>query len=85
VGPVKPAIPDGAVPNNINSTPTQSLSMTVGGVPVSTITYQGIPTWSVSVLQINFVVPATVPAGKQPIVVTVGGVASPPAYINITQ
>ncbi len=85
VGAVRPAIADGAAPANNNSAPAQQLGLTVGGVPVGTITYAGIPTWSVSVLQINFVVPATVAAGKQPVVVTVGGVASPPAYINITR
>lgn len=86
-GQVRPAIPDGAAPANNNSTPTQALSLTVGGVPVPAedIKYSGIPTWSVGVLQINFVVPPTVAAGKQPVVVTLGGVASPPAYINITQ
>jgi uncharacterized protein (TIGR03437 family) len=88
MGQVQPAIPDGAAPDNsIIPIPTQALSMTVGGVPVATdqISYIGIPTWSVGVLQINFAVPAAVTAGKQPIVVTVGGVPSPPAYINITQ
>ncbi len=87
VGQVQPKIPDGAAPANNNSTPTQALSLTVGGVPVPAedIKYSGIPTWSVNVLQINFVVPLTVTAGKQAVVVTVGGVASPPAYINITQ
>ena len=85
VGPVRPAIPDGEAPKNNNSIPTQQLTLTVGGVPVTTTSYIGIPTWSVSVLQIDLVVPATVAAGKQPVVVTVGGVVSPPAYINITQ
>jgi len=85
VGQVRPGIPDGEAPTNINSKPTQAVGLTVGGVAVGTISYIGIPTWSVSVVQINFVVPATVPAGKQPVVVTVGGVASLPAYMNITQ
>jgi uncharacterized protein (TIGR03437 family) len=84
VGQVRPSIPDGEAPNDNNSQPTQAVSLTVGGVLAST-SYVGIPTWSVSVVQINFVVPATVAAGKQPVVVTVGRVASPPAYMNITQ
>jgi uncharacterized protein (TIGR03437 family) len=53
-------------------------------VAAGTFSYIGVPTWSVGVVQINFVVPA-VAAGKQPVVVTVGGVASQAAYINITQ
>jgi uncharacterized protein (TIGR03437 family) len=84
VGQVQPSIPDGEAPNDNNSQPLQALRLTVGGVPAGT-TYVGIPTWSVGVVQINFVVPATAAAGKLPVVVTVGRVSSPPAYINITQ
>ncbi|MGA2724932.1 MAG: protease pro-enzyme activation domain-containing protein [Bryobacteraceae bacterium] len=81
-GQLRPAIPDGEAPANDNSKPAQAVSLAVGGVAAQT-TYVGVPTWSVGVLQINFVVPATVAAGKQPVVVTVGGVASQAAYINI--
>jgi uncharacterized protein (TIGR03437 family) len=83
-GRVRPAIPDGEGPPNTNSQPTQAVSLSVGGVPAKT-TYVGVPTWSAGVVQINFVVPATVAAGKQQVVVTVGGVASQAAFINITQ
>jgi uncharacterized protein (TIGR03437 family) len=58
--------------------------LTIGGATANA-SYIGIPTWSVSVLQINFVVPAGLATGKQPVIVSVGGVASQPAYINITQ
>jgi uncharacterized protein (TIGR03437 family) len=85
VGAVQPSIPDGNAPNNNNSAPTQALSMTVGGVAVGNITYVAIPTWSVSVVQVNFVVPPGVATGKQAVVVNIGSVSSPPAYINITQ
>jgi uncharacterized protein (TIGR03437 family) len=84
MGQLRPAIADGAAPTNINSKPTQAVTLTVGGAAVGTMSYIGVPTWSVGVVQINFVVP-TVAAGKQPVVVTVGGVAGLPAYINITQ
>jgi uncharacterized protein (TIGR03437 family) len=83
-GALRPAIPDGAAPANNNSKPMQAVTLTVGGVAVGTISYIGVPTWSVGVLQINFVVPTVAP-GKQPVAVTVGGVASQAAYINITQ
>ena len=84
VGQVRPAIPDGEAPPDNNSKPTQPVVLTVGGATAAT-SYIGIPTWSVSVLQINFVVPSGVATGKQPVIVSVGGVASQPAYINITQ
>ena len=84
VGQLRPAIADGAAPTNNNSKPVQAVTLTVGGVAAGTFSYIGVPTWSVGVVQINFVVPA-VAAGKQPVVVTVGGVASQAAYINITQ
>jgi uncharacterized protein (TIGR03437 family) len=37
------------------------------------------------VTQINFVVPSNAPLGPQQVVVTVGGVASPPAMFTVTQ
>ena len=83
VGQVRPAIPDGEAPTNANSKPAQAVSLTVGGATAVT-SYVGVPTWSVGVLQINFVIPATAAAGKQPVVVTVGGASSQTAYINIT-
>jgi uncharacterized protein (TIGR03437 family) len=84
VGQVQPAIQDGEAPINGNSRPTQAVGVTVAGVTAAT-SYVGEPTWAVGVVQINFAVPTTIAAGKQPVVVTVGGVASPAAYINITQ
>jgi uncharacterized protein (TIGR03437 family) len=83
LGQVRPAIADGEAPTNANSKPTQAVGLTVGGLAAVT-TYIGVPTWSVGVVQINFVVPTTVAAGAQPVVLTVGGVASQAAYINIT-
>ena len=58
--------------------------MTVGGVKAST-TYIGIPSWSVGVLQVNFIVPATAALGPQPVVVSVGGVASAAATLTVSQ
>ena len=84
VGQVRPAVPDGEAPTNPNTKPAQAVSLTVGGATAVT-SYVGVPTWSVSVLQINFVIPATAAQGKQAVVVTVGGASSQTAYINITQ
>jgi uncharacterized protein (TIGR03437 family) len=58
----------------------------VGGVTASETDgnwFLGIPGWSVGVTQINFTVPAGVPAGRQPVVVTVGTTPTPAAYITI--
>ena len=57
--------------------PELPVTVTVGGVP-ATLSYFGIPNWSIGTLQINFVVPSTLAAGTQLVVVTTGGMASPP-------
>ena len=88
-GAVSPSIATGAAPplgtsiSNLPA-PTQSVTVTVGGVPVQTpLPFVGIPPSLVGVLQINFVVPAGLAKGAQPVVVNVGGVASPPATLTI--
>jgi len=64
--------------------PQLPLSITVGGVAVAQpFAFIGIPSWSVGVTQINFTVPADVPAGLQPVVVTAGTASSLPATITI--
>jgi uncharacterized protein (TIGR03437 family) len=85
VGQLSPVPGDGVTPTQgTTPVPRQSVSVTVGGVPVTNLPYVGIPSWSVGVLQINFVVPSGVPAGPQPVVVTVGSTPSLPANIAIT-
>jgi len=54
----------------------------VGGVTAQT-SYVAIPDWSVGVVQINFTVPSGVPAGRQPVVVTIGTTSTPPAYFTV--
>ena len=63
--------------------PRLPLSVTVGGVQAF-IQFAGIPQGVVGVTQVNFVVPSTVPAGTQSVVVTVNGVSSPAASIAVT-
>jgi uncharacterized protein (TIGR03437 family) len=85
-GQVSPLPGDGLTPDSGTApVPNQGPSITVGGVPVTSILYDALPSWSVGVLQLNFVIPSGVPAGQQPVVVTMGGVASLPANITITQ
>jgi uncharacterized protein (TIGR03437 family) len=56
--------------------------VTVGGVQATTA-YIGVPNWSIGILQINFTVPSSVPTGAQSVVVSVGGLASAAAVVNI--
>ena len=87
-GQVSPALADGATP--APGTPPASLpkpklpvTLTVGG-QTATIVLAGIPSGLVGVTQINYTVPMNVPLGVQPVVVTVGGVASPAAKLTVT-
>jgi uncharacterized protein (TIGR03437 family) len=87
-GAVTPQISTGAAPPTTTAVtglpaPVANTTMTVGGAGAS-IQFEGIPYGLVGVVQINFQVPSTVNIGAQPVVVTVGGVASSPAILNIT-
>ena len=87
-GAVLPAIPDGAAPAASTALanlpmPVQPTTVTIAGT-AATIDFRGIPWALVGVTQINVQVPNGIPAGAQPVVVTVGGVASAPATITIT-
>jgi uncharacterized protein (TIGR03437 family) len=62
--------------------PVLPMSVTVGGQPAF-VRFLGIPAGLVGVVQLNFVVPSSVPAGPQPVVVTVNGVASPAATVQV--
>jgi uncharacterized protein (TIGR03437 family) len=90
-GKVSPALPDGTsppagTPLTQLPKPREAVTVTVGGVPVSTTDgnwFIGIPPGLVGVTQINFTVPSNAPTGRQPVVVTVGTVSTPAAYITI--
>jgi uncharacterized protein (TIGR03437 family) len=64
--------------------PVQPTTVTIGGTAATMIDFLGIPSGLVGVTQINVQVPNGISAGAQPVVVTVGGVASAPATITIT-
>jgi uncharacterized protein (TIGR03437 family) len=88
-GQTNPGLADGTTP--AVGTPTDQLprpvlpvTVTVGGQTAST-SFVGIPPGLVGVTQINYQVPANAPLGVQPVVVTVGTVASPAANLNVTQ
>jgi uncharacterized protein (TIGR03437 family) len=88
-GAVSPAIANGAAPAAGSvvaqlPVPAQPLSVTVGGI-AGTVSFAGIPTGLVGVMQVNLQVPANAPLGVIPVIVTCGGVASAPATITVTQ
>ncbi len=87
-GAVAPALATGATPSAGTPLaalpkPTHSVSVTVGGVNAD-IQFIGIPSGLAGVTQINYQVPANAPLGSWPVVVTVGGVASPAATLMVT-
>jgi uncharacterized protein (TIGR03437 family) len=85
-GMVTPQPVTGSVPAaGVIPVPTAKVSVTVGGLPAATpFAFIGVPSWSIGALQINFTIPSNAPLGVQPVVVTVGGVASAAANITVT-
>jgi len=87
-GSVTPPVSTGAAPSSATPLaslprPTQDVTVTVGNASAPT-QFVGIPYGLVGVLQINYQVPAGIGIGTQPVVVTVGGVASALASLNVT-
>jgi uncharacterized protein (TIGR03437 family) len=86
-GDVTPSLLTGFTPSaltSVASLPKSRLpvSVTVGGVPAF-IQFYGIPSGEVGVSQVNVIVPGSTKPGIQPIVVTVGGVSSPPVNLTV--
>lgn len=88
-GAVSPAIATGAAP--AEGTAIASLPVPIQGAQVmigseiAPIQFIGIPVGLVGVVQINFMIPNTVAAGTQSVVVSIGNILSPPATLTITQ
>ena len=85
-GVLTPSLPDGftaAANSSLFWKPALPFTVTIGGTPVFLTSY-GLVAGAVAVTTVNVVVPASVPAGPQPVVVTVAGVASPPVNVNVT-
>jgi uncharacterized protein (TIGR03437 family) len=86
-GLVTPALATGASPapgTPIDQLPKPKLpvSVTVANLPAQ-IVFMGIVPGIAGATQINYIIPANAPKGVQPVVVTVGGAASPPAFITV--
>jgi uncharacterized protein (TIGR03437 family) len=74
----------GAVTGGSLPRPAQTTAVTVGGLPAP-IQFIGIPAGLAGVVQINYQVPGGIGLGMQPVVVTVGGVSSAAAQLNVTR
>jgi uncharacterized protein (TIGR03437 family) len=82
-GDVTPTLLTGNLaPSSPVVSPVLPLSVTVGGVP-ALLQYSGLAPLALGVTQVNFYVPASAAAGPQPVVVTVGGNASPPVNVTV--
>ncbi|HXJ42190.1 MAG TPA: hypothetical protein VNH18_23125, partial [Bryobacteraceae bacterium] len=62
--------------------PRLPVVVTVGGIQAS-VRFTGITPGIAGVTQINFTVPDGIPAGVQPVVISVGGVPAPPVNVTI--
>jgi uncharacterized protein (TIGR03437 family) len=58
------------------------VSVTIGGKP-ATKEFSGLSPGSVALYQVNVTVPSDVPAGIQPLVITVNGVSSKPVNLPV--
>ena len=76
------AVPAGTPASSL-PLPLLPITVTVGGVP-ALIQFAGSTVGVVGLTQVNFVVPPTVAAGVQPVVVTAGGYPSSPANLTVT-
>ncbi len=77
------ASPPSGIPLSQFPKPRLPLTVTVGGENASVL-FGGTTPGLVGVIQVNFTVPPDIAPGVQPVVVTVGGVASPPVNLTVT-
>ena len=89
-GAVSPAIADASAPASTSAlsalpVPSGKVTVTVGGITSPSLPFVGITPGLVGVVQVNFEVPASVPGGTQPVIVSVGGKASAPANLVVTK
>jgi len=87
-GGVTPLVSTGGAPSLATAIsnlpkPNQPAAVTVGGI-AATIDFIGIPPGLVGVTQINLTIPTNVSLGAQAVVVQIGGVASAPASVTVT-
>ena len=79
----QPVVTGAAAPIRTVSNTVAQTTATIGGVP-ATVSFSGLAPGYVGLGQVNLLVP-NLPAGDQPVIVTIGGVASNPATITVTK
>ena len=80
-GNYSPSVPTGLP--GFFAQPGLPVSVTVADLPAK-IDFVGATWWAAGTTEIDFDVPANAPLGPQPVVITVGGVASAPVTLNVT-
>ena len=86
-GDLTPSTASGSTPASGTSAsrlpkPRLPVTVTVGGLPAA-VTFSGLQSGTAGVMQVNFTVPPTAPTGIQLVIVSVGGVQSPPATLTV--
>jgi uncharacterized protein (TIGR03437 family) len=86
-GDLTPSTPTGATPPSGTSAsrlprPRLPVTVSIGGVQAP-VTFAGLQSGMVGVIQVNFTIPTTVATGVQPVVISVGGVSSPSATVTV--
>lgn len=81
LGATNPVIPTGNLPNGLAPT-TAPVTLTIGGEPADVL-YAGASRLEPGSYEISFVVPQTVNACGNIVVLTIGGVSSPPVLLPI--
>jgi uncharacterized protein (TIGR03437 family) len=86
-GDITPALRNGlayvpSVPTSAYPVPRQPVAITVGGAQAF-LQFVRQPPGFVGLMQANFIVPTSVTPGKQPVVITINGVSSPPANLQV--
>jgi uncharacterized protein (TIGR03437 family) len=86
-GDLNPSTPTGSTPAAGTAAsrlpkPRLGVAVTVGGLP-ATVTFAGVQSGTAGVMQVNFTIPAAAPMGVQPVVVSVGGVASSAGNVTV--
>ena len=79
----QPIATGAAAPIRTVSNTVAQTTATIGGIP-ATVSFSGLAPGYVGLGQVNLLVP-NLPAGDQPVIVTIGGVASNPATITVTK
>ncbi|HLK62479.1 MAG TPA: hypothetical protein VKU19_03510 [Bryobacteraceae bacterium] len=75
-GQTTPGGVDGRIANQVLPQPAAPVSVTIGGIPATIVYAGGAPQAVSGLLQLNVRVPAALPSGANPVVLTVGGNSS---------